>query len=105
MRSTACLLSAALLLAPGGPARGASPARPAILLFLADDLGYADCSPFGGQGIRTPNMARLAAAGMRFTHAFVASPSCAPSRAALLASSGEHHTHVDKGSHDSDGRG
>ncbi|HEY7156542.1 MAG TPA: sulfatase [Gemmataceae bacterium] len=58
--------------------------RPNIVLFLADDLSWADCSPYGGKDIRTPNMARLAADGMTFTHAFVASPSCAPSRAALL---------------------
>ncbi len=58
--------------------------RPDIVVFLADDLGWADGSPFGGDDIRTPNMARLAADGMTFTHAFVASPSCAPSRAALL---------------------
>jgi uncharacterized sulfatase len=55
-----------------------------VVVFLADDLGWADCSPYGAKDIRTPNMARLAGAGMTFTHAFVASPSCAPSRAALL---------------------
>ena len=58
--------------------------RPDIVLFLADDLSVADCSPYGGKEIRTPHMERLAAAGMTFTQAFVASPSCAPSRAALL---------------------
>jgi uncharacterized sulfatase len=58
--------------------------RPNIVLFLADDLSVTDCSPYGGKDIRTPNMERLAAAGMTFTLAFVASPSCAPSRAALL---------------------
>jgi arylsulfatase A-like enzyme len=60
--------------------------RPNIVVFLADDLSWSDCSPLGGNGkeIRTPNMARLAADGMTFTHAFVTSPSCAPSRAALL---------------------
>ena len=58
--------------------------RPNIVLFLADDLGWSDCSPYGDSGIPTPNMDRLARDGMTFTHAFVASPSCAPSRAALL---------------------
>jgi len=43
-----------------------------------------DCTPYGGMGIRTPNMQRLADAGMAFTRAYIASPSCAPSRAALL---------------------
>jgi uncharacterized sulfatase len=58
--------------------------KPNVVLFLADDLSWSDCSPYGGKEIRTPNMARLAREGMTFTHAFVASPSCAPSRAALL---------------------
>jgi uncharacterized sulfatase len=59
-------------------------ARPNIVLFLADDLDWADCSINGGREIRTPNMERVARDGMTFSHAFVASPSCAPSRAALL---------------------
>jgi uncharacterized sulfatase len=66
------------------PAPLAAAERPHVVLFLADDLGWADCSVSGGKDIPTPNMARLAAAGMTFSHAFVASPSCAPSRAALL---------------------
>jgi N-sulfoglucosamine sulfohydrolase len=83
MRSTSLLL-ATILLACRGPAFAAEPARPSIVVFLADDLGWAECSPYGGREIPTPNMARVAADGMTFTHAFVASPSCAPSRAALL---------------------
>ena len=68
-----------------GPGRADEPARrPDVVLFLADDLSWADCSPFGGKDVPTPNMERLARAGMTFSHAFVASPSCAPSRAALL---------------------
>jgi uncharacterized sulfatase len=73
------VLLALLLTAPGVAA-----APPHVVLFLADDLSLADCSPYGGKEVPTPNMARLAAAGKTFTHAFVASPSCAPSRAALL---------------------
>ncbi len=59
-------------------------ARPDFVVFLTDDQGQLDSTPYGGQGIRTPNMQRLADAGMTFTRAYVASPSCAPSRAALL---------------------
>jgi N-sulfoglucosamine sulfohydrolase len=57
---------------------------PNLVLFLADDLSWTDCSINGGREIRTPNMDRVARDGMTFSHAFVASPSCAPSRAALL---------------------
>lgn len=57
---------------------------PDILVFLTDDQSQLDCSPYGEKIIRTPNMQRLADAGMTFERAYVASPSCAPSRAALL---------------------
>jgi arylsulfatase A-like enzyme len=62
----------------------AGAAAPNIVVFIADDLGWADCSSYGGNEVPTPNMARLARDGITLTHAFVASPSCAPSRAALL---------------------
>ena len=77
------LIILALLMA-AGPARADKPKPPNIVVFLADDLGWADCQPYGGKDVKTPNMNRLAVAGRKFTHAFVASPSCAPSRAALL---------------------
>jgi N-sulfoglucosamine sulfohydrolase len=55
-----------------------------IVVFLTDDQGQLDSTPYGSSQLRTPNMQRLANAGVTFTHAFAASPSCAPSRAALL---------------------
>lgn len=58
--------------------------KPGIVVFLADDLSHSDCSPYGARDMRTPNMQRLADAGLTFNQAFVASPTCAPSRAALL---------------------
>ena len=57
---------------------------PNIVVFLADDHGFLDSEVYGSKEVHTPNMLRIAQAGMTFTHAFVASPSCAPSRAALL---------------------
>jgi uncharacterized sulfatase len=58
--------------------------QPNFVIFICDDLGVLDTSPYGSTDIRTPNVQRLASSGLRFTQAFVASPSCAPSRAALL---------------------
>src|SRR5262245_55279793 len=78
------VLVALALLAVAGPAWADGPKRPNIVVFLADDLGWADCPLYGGKDVKAPNLKRLAAAGRKFTHAFVASPSCAPSRAALL---------------------
>ncbi len=62
----------------------AAEAKPDIVVFLSDDHTWRDSSVYGSPGVNTPNMARLAASGMTFDNAFVASPSCAPSRAALL---------------------
>ncbi|TWU51727.1 sulfatase family protein [Rubripirellula reticaptiva] len=58
--------------------------QPDIVVYLADDLSAADVSSYGGTSIKTPAIDQLAAEGMSFDCAFVASPSCAVSRAALL---------------------
>jgi arylsulfatase A-like enzyme len=59
-------------------------ARPNLVLFIADDLGHLDSALSGAKDVRTPNLKRLADAGMVFSHAFATSPACAPSRASLL---------------------
>jgi arylsulfatase len=66
----------------GQSAPAAPPTKPNVIIILADDLGYADLSCYGST-IRTPNLDRMAADGMRLTH-FYAQPQCSPSRAALL---------------------
>jgi len=76
------LLAAVLALLTVSVVSGAE--RPNLVVFIADDLGQRDVEPYGAKHVRTPNMQRLAKAGLTFTHAFVASPACAPSRAALL---------------------
>ena len=65
-------------------ARAADVPQPNIVVFIADDHGYLDTSDAGSKEFRTPSFERLAHDGMVLTHAFAASPSCAPSRAALL---------------------
>lgn len=60
----------------------AAPARPNVVLFLADDLGWHDVG-FHGSEIRTPHIDRIAARGVRFTHLY-AYPFCSPTRAALM---------------------
>ncbi|ABQ69393.1 sulfatase [Rhizorhabdus wittichii RW1] len=65
-----------------------SPQRPNILLIVADDLGYSDIGAFGGE-IATPNLDRLAQAGVRFAD-FHAAPACSPTRAMLLTGR-DHH--------------
>lgn len=62
-----------------------SPARPNIVYILCDDLGYGDVKCLNPDGkIPTPNMDRLAAAGMRFTDAHSGSSVCSPTRYGVL---------------------
>lgn len=68
----------------GAVAAPAGSQRPNIVVFLSDDHTITDSSVYGSTDIDTPQMQRLAESGMTFDLAFVASPSCAPSRAALL---------------------
>lgn len=63
-----------------------------IVLILADDLGFTDISPFGSE-IHTPNIAKLAAAGISFTNYHTAG-SCAPARAMLLTGVDSHRNGV-----------
>ncbi|MFZ5831233.1 MAG: sulfatase [Planctomycetota bacterium] len=62
-----------------------SPARPNIVLFLVDDMGWIDCGAYGSQYYETPNIDRLATRGMRFTDAYSANPLCSPTRASILS--------------------
>jgi arylsulfatase A-like enzyme len=59
--------------------------RPNIVLVLADDLGWKDVGYQGTDFYETPNLDRLAQAGMVFTQAYAGAGNCAPSRAVLLS--------------------
>ena len=62
----------------------AAATKPNIVVFISDDHSQADSQAYGSTEVCTPHMARLAEEGMKFSHAFVASPACGPSRTALL---------------------
>lgn len=62
--------------------------RPNVVVIVADDLGYSDIGAFGGE-IRTPNLDRLATAGLRLTD-FHAAPTCSPTRSMLMSGTDNH---------------
>ena len=67
----------------------AAKGSPNVLLILLDDVGFGMCSTFGGP-VPTPNMEKLAKAGLTYTR-FHTTALCSPTRGALLAGR-NHHT-------------
>jgi arylsulfatase A-like enzyme len=61
-----------------------SPRPPNIVFILSDDVGYGDLGCYGATKIKTPNLDRLAANGMRFTDAHSPAAVCTPTRYALM---------------------
>lgn len=61
---------------------------PNIVLAIADDWGWPHAGALGDKAVKTPTLDRLAETGVLFEQAFVSSPSCTPSRGALLT--GQH---------------
>ncbi len=58
--------------------------KPNVVIFLVDDLGYADVGCFGKPPHRTPRLDRMAAEGLKLTNFYVAQAVCSASRAALM---------------------
>jgi len=70
--------------AVAGAAQTEPTGLPNFVIIFADDLGYGDLGCYGHPTIRTPELDRMAAEGMRFTQFYAAECVCTPSRAALL---------------------
>ena len=71
----------------GGSQRvaGKAPAKkPNFIIIFTDDQGYNDLGCFGSKLIKTPNIDRMAAEGIRLTSFYTCAPLCAPSRAAIM---------------------
>lgn len=67
-----------------GSALGETPRRPNVLWICADDHAAYVCGAYGNKIVRTPNLDRLAAEGVRFDRAYCNSPVCTPSRQSFL---------------------
>ena len=74
------------------PAVHANKDQPNIVFIMADDLGYGDLGCYGQQHIKTPNIDRLAAEGLRFTQAYAGGCVCTPSRSCLMTGLHGGHT-------------
>src|SRR6187549_478771 len=59
-------------------------ARPNILHIMSDDHSYPHLGCYGNPDIKTPNLDKFAAQGIRLDRAYVACPQCVPSRAAIM---------------------
>jgi len=83
--SLSCVM-AGLLLYGFWPDRIAvsAPRQPNVIFIYADDLGYGDLGCYGAKAIKTPNLDRMAAEGLRLTNFYSVAPVCTPSRAALM---------------------
>lgn len=68
--------------------------RPNILFAIADDWGWPHAGSYGDPVVSTPTFDRLAREGIQFNHAYVSSPSCTPSRAAILT--GQWHWRLEE---------
>ncbi len=76
------------------PAQAAEEPRPNIFLAIADDWGWPHAGAYGDAVVKTPTFDRIAKEGVLFANAFVSSPSCTPSRSALLT--GQFHWRLEE---------
>ncbi|MDQ7014510.1 MAG: arylsulfatase [Planctomycetota bacterium] len=88
-----CVLLVSAVSVGSADAQAQRQARPPNVVFImADDLGYREVGAFGQEKIRTPNIDRLAAEGLRLTRHYSGSAVCAPTRSILMT--GLHAGHA-----------
>jgi len=97
-RTARYVVTLLVLVAPLIPAAEAG-GRPNLVLIMADDLGYETIGANGGTSYRTPVLDKLAATGVRFTHAY-AQPLCTPTRVQLMTGLSNVRNYINFGSMD-----
>jgi arylsulfatase A-like enzyme len=91
--ATRIALLTSLILALSAATRPETAMRsPNIVFILCDDLGWGDLSCYGQKTLRTPNLDKLAAEGLRCTDFYTTSPVCSPARASIMT--GLHSGHL-----------
>ena len=95
MKSTSILLTTLLLILTAcQDHQEADARRPNIVFLMADDLGYNELGSYGQETIATPELDKLARAGMRFTDFYAGNSVCSPSRAVLLTGKQSGHSAI-----------
>ncbi len=90
-RRWACVAAASI---PALFSAHAATQQPNIIHIVADELGYHELSCMGNPHLKTPNIDRMAAEGVRFTQALAGSSVCAPTRCCLMTGKHSGHTSV-----------
>ena len=78
-----------------GAADATATTPPNVLFLLVDDMGYADVGCMGSEDIKTPNIDRIAAEGVRMTDCYASAPVCSPTRAAFLTGLWQQRTGIE----------
>ena len=81
LRLFACALA---LLSIAAITLAAADRKPNVIVFLSDDVGYAEYGFQGSKDIPTPHIDSIAKSGVRFTQGYVSGPYCSPTRAGLM---------------------
>lgn len=68
--------------------------KPNIIFIMADDMGYGEAGCYGQKIIKTPNIDKIAAEGMKFTQFYAGSAVCAPSRCVLMTGKHTGHSYI-----------
>ncbi len=102
MKKYTLILLSTLLISPMMAEQSAKASLPNIILIMADDMGWKDLHCQGNNILRTPNLDRFAAEGVRFTNAYAAAPVCSPTRAALITGLAPARLHITQ--HGPDGK-
>ena len=92
------MIVATLLLSPLLALKAAEPteakSKPNVIYIMIDELGYYEPSFMGNKNIQTPNVDKMAAAGIRFNNIFGGSAVCAPTRCCFLTGKHSGHTSI-----------
>ena len=81
-----------LLMSWNAAAQELKNARPNVVLIIGDDISFDDFGCYGHPAIRTPHVDWLAANGLRFTHAYLTTSQCSPTRCSLITGRYPHNT-------------